>query len=125
MAVITINPLEILDGDDVTVIDLEALTDPAIDPHKVLDALEVIQPLSARATSRVLDLADHHPEITYTVVNENDAPTERAFPRRLEFISAYRGTSLESAGVPAVGVDGRYLVLRASAMSTPLAQMPF
>lgn len=125
MAVITINPLEILDGDDVTVIDLEALAAPGTDPHALLDALEAVQPLSHTAARRILALADEHPEISYTALDEDGAPTGRAFSHRLELINAYRPGSDRITGAPALGVDGRRLLLRASHMRAPTVQLPF
>lgn len=118
MAVITINPLEILDGDDITVIDLQALSNPKIDPHTVLDALEAIQPLSVPVTERLLSFADDHPGLHYTVLNDSGHPTVAALPRRLALMSAYWNGKTD-LGTPAVGLAGRYLVLAASHVRSP------
>lgn len=125
MAVITINPLEILDGDDITVIDLHSLSNHDTDPHTVLDALEAIQPLSVRVTDRLLSIADDHPDLSYTVLNDAGLPAVAALPRRLPFIGAYWNRGLHALGAPAVGLAGRYLVLADTQVSRDLFAPPF
>lgn len=87
MAIITINPLDIIDGDDITVIDLAAVTSRDADPDSLVCAIAEVQHADVPLTRRLLACADAHPGVAYALVNPDGRLTDGRLPTLNEAVA--------------------------------------
>lgn len=116
MAIITINPLDIIDGDDITVIDLAAVTSRDPDPDSLVCAIAEVQHADVPLTRRLLACADAHPGVAYALVNPDGRLADGRLPTLDE---AARQTTAEGQHICVLATDTETSAMLVPAVSAP------